>query len=301
MKTRKLRIKRKLVVKSRKKGKLNRKISIRRKQRKSMMRCRKRNSRNNFKKRFSRKMSGGGQPISFEFTYPFIKSTKDYLTSFTFSYTINEKEVMNLKIHWKDSRTHPNGFFIYPENVPQNVDITGPSSIRITNFTHMNLNKQQIIDLVEPDIILNQNEVSIRGLDNLNNKKKVKIVSLDSNDDAKNFKQIIIDLVKAANEARAALVAGKTPKKAMAAGARVAAKRAQERAKEKFGYMSPTLGEMRVAEAWEAAAMAAREGVGPAEEGVAEADGPAAEAVAEALTAADEQITEQEATRLQAE
>lgn len=59
MKTRKLRIKRKVVVKSRKKGKLNRKISYRRKQRKSMMRRQKRNSRNNFKKRFSRKMRGG--------------------------------------------------------------------------------------------------------------------------------------------------------------------------------------------------------------------------------------------------
>ena len=59
MKTRKLRIKRKVVVKSRKKGKLNRKISYRRKQKKSMVRRQKRNSRNNFKKKFSRKMRGG--------------------------------------------------------------------------------------------------------------------------------------------------------------------------------------------------------------------------------------------------
>ena len=59
MKTRKLRIKRKVVVKSKKKGKLNRKISYRRKQRKSMMRRQKRNSRNNLKKRFSKKIGGG--------------------------------------------------------------------------------------------------------------------------------------------------------------------------------------------------------------------------------------------------
>ena len=59
MKTRKLRIKRKVVVKSRKRGKLNRKISNCRKQKKSMLRRQKHNSRNNFKKRFSRKMRGG--------------------------------------------------------------------------------------------------------------------------------------------------------------------------------------------------------------------------------------------------
>ena len=68
MKTRKLRIKRKVVVKSRKKGKLNRKISNRRKQRKSMM-CRRTQQnkyrRHNLKKRFSRKISVGGLIGSF--------------------------------------------------------------------------------------------------------------------------------------------------------------------------------------------------------------------------------------------
>ena len=65
MKSRKLRIKRKVVVKSRKKGKINRKISNRRKQRKSMMLHRTRQNkyrRDNLKKRFSRKISGGGWP-----------------------------------------------------------------------------------------------------------------------------------------------------------------------------------------------------------------------------------------------
>jgi len=68
MKTRKLRIKRKVVVKSRKKGKLNRKISYRRKQRKSMIRRRTQQNkyrRHNLKKRFSRKMRGGGLFDSF--------------------------------------------------------------------------------------------------------------------------------------------------------------------------------------------------------------------------------------------
>ena len=55
MKTRKLRIKRKVVVKSRKKGKLNRKISIRRKHRKSRNISKKHN-----RTRKNRVMRGGG-------------------------------------------------------------------------------------------------------------------------------------------------------------------------------------------------------------------------------------------------
>ena len=55
MKTRKLRIKRKVVVKSKKKGKLNRKISYRRKQRKSRNISKKHN-----RTRKNRVMRGGG-------------------------------------------------------------------------------------------------------------------------------------------------------------------------------------------------------------------------------------------------
>ena len=110
MKTRKLRIKRKVVVKSRKKGKLNRKISIRRKHRKSMVRRRTRQNkyrRHNLKKKFSRKMRGG----------TVIKKTHDFYKSYGLgwknaSFTVTYEPSSKIMIIKWDSNTYPDGFTI---------------------------------------------------------------------------------------------------------------------------------------------------------------------------------------------
>ena len=93
MKTHKLRIKRKVVVKSRKGGKLNRKISYRRKQRKSMVRRQKRNSRNNLKKKFSRKISRGGDGREEEGDPSYVSFSSLHNTGRTLPYPTSEDKL----------------------------------------------------------------------------------------------------------------------------------------------------------------------------------------------------------------
>lgn len=135
MKTRKLRIKRKVVVKSRKKGKLNRKISYRSKQRKSMVRSQKRNSRNNFKKRFSRKMRGG---TDIEKTQNFYKSYGLGWKNASFTVTYNPlSKIMMIK--W-DSNTYPDGLTI-DFNI-QSIDVDG-KTVNVVDGS----NKTKIVQL----------------------------------------------------------------------------------------------------------------------------------------------------------
>lgn len=160
MKTRKLRIKRKVVVKSRKKGKLNRKISIRRKHRKSIVRRRTRQNkyrRHNLKKKFSRKMRGGNV---IEKTQDFYKSYglgwKN--ASFTVTYDTSSKIMI---IKW-DSNTYPDGFQI--------------------NFN-------------EENIIVDGNTVKAVGSGG-----DRKIVKLYSNGTANQFKEFLDSVIKISDE-----------------------------------------------------------------------------------------------------
>ncbi len=159
MKTRKLRIKRKIVVKSRKKGKLNRKISNRRKQRKSMVRRRTRQNkyrRHNLKKIFSRKMRGG--VVNTE-TRQFSKSSS-WLGWKNATFTVSYNDALEtMTITWK-SKNHPDGFTI--------------------NFN-------------EEAIIVNGNTVyAVRN----DNGDRQKIVQLYSNEIANEFKTFLDSFVK---------------------------------------------------------------------------------------------------------